>query len=356
MACLTGINMFAPFLLARISDVFGVRLPLARGAALFMILAVWLFDPTVGFSRVILAVLLVGSGLSMVLPQIEAVTLDYLGDNKHRYGFIRCWGAVGFTSIVWIVGPIMDQWGIQWYRYLLLVAVLSVLAFMFLLKDPVYHSHGEAAATRQGNGLEHLKQLFVIVLFIVFMINQTALAPYNSFADLYWQSWGYNSGHIGVLLAVAPIAETILTFMIPILLFRFGYFQILCVALSMSIIRWLVMATLPGNFVAMIIIQAIHAFSFGAMHVTAMFLIGQVFQRHQLGMGQSLYVCLVGGLGLVLGNMYGGHFWNGGDGAHFVYLSSSAMCLIALVLVIFYMRPSQLPTSPSGSVRQNPAV
>ncbi|WP_428239755.1 MFS transporter [Gynuella sp.] len=356
MACLTGINMLAPFVLARISDVLGVRLPLARAAALLMILAAWLFEPQIGFGRVILSVLLIGSGLSMVLPQLEAVTLDYLGENKHRYGFIRSWGAVGFTSIVWTVGPIMDEYGIQWYRYLLMATVVALFAFMFLLKDPEYHSYGETGVDIKGNGLEHFKEMFVVVLFVVYLINQTALAPYNSFADLYWQSWGHSSSSIGVLLAVAPIAETALTFLIPIVLFRFGYFKILCLALLLSVIRWFVMASVPGNFAAMAAVQLIHAFSFGAMHVTAMFLIGQVFYRHQRGMGQSLYVCLVSGLGLVLGNVYGGHFWNGGEGARFVFFSSSAMCLIALVLAVLYMRPQKLLALSAARTSQNTAV
>ena len=47
------------------------------------------------------------------LPQFEAVTLQHVKTEPHRYSRIRLWGSVGFIVAVLGVGQLLDGWGID---------------------------------------------------------------------------------------------------------------------------------------------------------------------------------------------------------------------------------------------------
>lgn len=339
MACITGANIFAPFIIARLSDITGKRVILARIAIGLLFLSIYLLSPDKGFVWTAFVALALGMSLSMALPQFEAISMEILGENKHKYGLIRLWGSLGFLCTVWLTGVLLESMGIGWFRYLQLILVGGLLLLTWTIPETVikHDPHHD-----NNSGIEKLKNPIIGVLFLVMMLNQAALAPYNSFADLYWQQWNIDSLTIGTLLAIAPVAEAILMALIPIILLRFGYFPLLVVSLTLSILRWVIMAVKPDDLIFLTFSQTIHAFTFGAMHGIAIYLVAHVFSIRQQGMGQSLYVSLVAGGGLVMGNLLAGMLWKGGAGAQQVFLISAGACLIALVLSLLFLKPNQL--------------
>ena len=340
MALITGANIGAPFLIARLSDLTGKRVLLARISIIFLFIAVFFFNPDKGLAWTYFMAFAIGISMSMALPQFEAITLGILGDDKHKYSSVRLWGSLGFLSSVWISGQLLETLGIEWFRYLQLG--LIVLLFIVTFSIPVEKTSSSHSDAISGSGLEKLFSPTILILFFVLMLNQAALAPYNSFADLYWQQWGLSSFTIGSLLAVAPIAEAALMALIPIILFRYGYFPLLVLSLILGIIRWMVMAWIPDQLSWLITAQIFHAFTFGAMHGTAIYLIGHIFVKSQQGMGQSLYVSLVAGVGLVSGNLVAGSLWKDGSGAEQVFLLAAGACVVSLILTLVALKPSQL--------------
>lgn len=340
MACVTGANLFAPFIIARLSDLTGKRVLLARYAIVMLFVAFFLLQPEMGIGHTLVIALLIGMSLSMALPQFEAIAMQVLGADKHRYSLIRLWGTLGFLSTVWITGAVLATLGIDWFRY----GLLGLVSFLFMItwwipKLPLIEDTADVAKT---SGFERLKIPTVALVFLVMLLNQAALAPYNIFADLYWQQWHFSSFMIGTLLAIAAIAEASLMAVIPILLKRGGYYPLLIMSLTLAICRWLIMAFLPDNVGFILVAQLIHAFAFGAMHGTAIFLVSHLFSRRQQGVGQSLYVSFVAGGGLILGNLLSGYLWADGIGAQNVFLLSAASCLMALVLALLFLKPRQL--------------
>jgi PPP family 3-phenylpropionic acid transporter len=340
MACVTGANLFAPFIIARLSDITGQRVILARISIVCLLFALFLLKPTMGIGYVMMMALLIGMALSMALPQFEAIAMQVLGEDKHKYGLIRMWGTLGFLSTVWITGAVLAQFGVDWFRYglMALVAFLLVITFwipkLAVVEDTVVHA--------KTSGLERLKIPVIVLVFVVMLLNQAALAPYNIFADLYWQQWGFSSGTIGTLLALAAIAEAALMAVIPILLKRGGYYPLVVISLILAISRWLIMALVPDNMALLVIAQVIHAFSFGAMHGTAIYLVAHLFAKRHQGMGQSLYVSIVAGGGLILGNLVSGYLWDDGSGAKGVFLLAATSCTLSLILVVLFLKPQQL--------------
>lgn len=340
MALITGANIGAPFIIARLSDLTGKRILLARISIVLLFAAVFFFNPEKGLTWTYIMAFAIGISISMALPQFEAITLGILGDNRHKYGSVRLWGSLGFLSSVWVSGQLLETLGIEWFRYLQL-GLISLL-FVITFSIPVEVDTSHHTEVHIGSGLEKLFSPTILILFLVLMLNQAALAPYNSFADLYWQQWGFDSFTIGSLLAVAPISEAMLMAIIPLILYRFGYFPLLVLSLILGIVRWMVMAWIPDHLTWLVFSQILHAFTFGAMHGTSIYLVGHLFVKAQQGMGQSLYVSLVSGVGLVSGNLISGTLWQDGNGSEQVFLLAALACFVSLILTLVALKPSQL--------------
>ncbi len=340
MATVTGANLFAPFIIARLSDLTGKRVMLARYAIVMLFVAFFLLEPEMGIAHTLVIALLIGVSMSMALPQFEAIAMQVLGADKHRYSLIRLWGTLGFLSTVWISGAVLATLGVDWFRY----GLLGLVSFLFLITwwIPKLPLIVDSSDTGKTSGLERLKIPAVAAVFLVMLLNQAALAPYNIFADLYWQQWQFSSFMIGTLLALAAVSEASFMAVIPLVLKRSGYFPLMIISLILAIARWLIMAFMPDNLSLILVAQLIHAFSFGAMHGTAIFLVSHLFSRRQQGMGQSLYVSFVAGGGLILGNLLSGYLWADGTGAQFVFLLSALSCSVALVLALLFLKPKQL--------------
>ena len=352
MAVLTGVNIFAPFLVARISDITGNRLALTRNICFLLLLSTALLYPAWGLWYTVFIVGAIGMSLSMMLPQLEAFSLAFLGNDQHKYGSIRMWGSFGFVITVWLFGWSMNWLSIDWFRYFQVIIVLCLLVtILFLLWREPAESTQTVTEVASSSGLERLKIPAVAIMFLVMLLNQAALAPYNTIGDLYFQQAGFSTGEIGFLLAVAPTSEVILLALMPLLLSRFGYFSLLVLSLVLGVVRWWFTAHLGDQLVWVTVLQLTHSFTFGAMHVLAIYLVGKLFPPNQQGIGQSLYVSLVSGAGLVIGNLVAGQFWQNGTGAQQVFLAGMVICLISVVLTCWFVRPSQVKAAQAaGSV------
>ena len=340
LAALTGANVYAPFLIARLSDITGQRIWLARIAIMLVFVSVMSISPERGLLWSLGIAVLMGTGLSMALPQLEAIALESLGNNRHKYSLIRLWGSLGFVFTVLIGGIVMDQFGNQWFRYIQLIMLALLMMLTLNLPDQAVKADGGLSTL--NSGIELLKHPAILLFFLVMLLNQVALAPYNSFADLYWQSAGLGSIEIGSLLALAPVAEAGFMVIIPLVLYRRGYFGLLVIAQSLTIIRWFLMAWFPDNLLLMLLAQLAHALTFGAMHGVAIFLIGQLFHSRQQGMGQSLYVSLATGGGLILGNLGAGFIWSNLQVPALMFISAGLLSIAGLILSLKYLRPDQL--------------
>ena len=65
------------------------------------------------------ALLMVYGALSAaILPQVETITVDALGDEPKRYGEVRLWGSVGFVLSVVATGYLVERfWATLANRY-----------------------------------------------------------------------------------------------------------------------------------------------------------------------------------------------------------------------------------------------
>jgi MFS transporter, PPP family, 3-phenylpropionic acid transporter len=325
VATIHGVNMFAPFIFSYLADKTGRRMIFIRlgyiAMAVFYLSALladsfWLYLASFG---------LFGVFLSATLPQMESITLSILGSEQKRYGQVRLWGSIGFVSIVWVVGSLLDTHSVDIIIYFGFVAILLMVASTFLIPDQSEKTnhHNE----KNGQPLESIpwKQVFILLLAIIFW--QFGMAPFNTFFDLYLRGHGHSASANGFLISFGSFSEIVIFFSITRLFMCFSERSLMAFALFATVIRWLLVYSFAEYFWVMFASQAIHALSFGLVHSVAIHRIAHLFPEGQASFGQGLYVALGTGLGLLIGNLLAGWFW---DGSGLIYLFGAGWTVLAL--------------------------
>ncbi|MEX0584539.1 MAG: MFS transporter, partial [Natronospirillum sp.] len=196
-AILTMAMAVGPFLWAALSDRTGKRMLWSRVSAFIMVLSALLMAITSQPVGLIACIALFGLFLSSVVPQLEAVTLEYLGPGSTRYGNIRLWGTLGFAVVVVILGPALAFTGAQVLPWWMAALALATLISFSFLSDVPYASDRPREAAHWGNFFFRLRRPPVWGLYLILLLWNVSLAAYNTFFDLYLQDVGYSSAAIG---------------------------------------------------------------------------------------------------------------------------------------------------------------
>ncbi|VAW88979.1 Nucleoside:H+ symporter:Major facilitator superfamily [hydrothermal vent metagenome] len=305
MAMVMATKIVSPNIWAWIADHTGRRMQIVRGgsflAALFF--AGVFFGN--GYWWLMAVVFLFSFCWNACLPQFEANTLSYLGDQPHRYSAIRLWGSVGFVLAVIAVGPLLSQYGQQWMPVVMLGLMIAIWLSSLLVP--------ERAAAHVPIGHESLRQVLlkpaVIALLLVCFLNQASHGPYYTFYTLYLEQAGYGAVSIGWLWALGVIAEVGVFMVMHRLVPRFGLRNLLLFAIFLTAVRWWMIGAFIDSLTLLIVAQLFHAASFGIYHAVAIQLIHRHFVGKHQGRGQALYTSVSFGLGGVAGALYAGYSW-----------------------------------------------
>lgn len=268
-----------------------------------------------------------------VMPQFDAVTLQYLGSDIFRYSRIRVWGSVGFVVMVTALGIAVDARGPA--------IILPVLALLYLggwlsslsIKDPDPVPHPE----NQGHILHLFKQPRILAFFIGCLLMQVGHGAYYAFYSIHMEAAGYSKTLIGILWALGVGAEVLMFLVMHRLLKRFGARLLLLLSFVLAALRWLIIAFFPTHLWVMLLSQLLHAATFGIFHAAAIHLVhGYFVGRHQ-GRGQALYNSLSFGLGGAIGSLGSGWLWSPASGALPIFVMASLVSLLAWVILWRWM-------------------
>lgn len=264
------------------------------------------------------------------LPQVEVTTLNYLGEQAHRYSGIRLWGSIGFIAAVAALGPALDRFGTTLLPPVLLALFsgiwLSSLWVPERIVAPVPHGYAPLR--------EVLSRPHVVTLLVVCFLMQASHGPYYTFYSLYLQEHGYSRSIIGQLWALGVIAEIGVFLVLHRVVPLFGLRALLLASLGLAALRWLLIGYFVDNLVILIIAQVLHAATFGVYHGAAIQLIHRYFRGHHQGRGQALYSSISYGAGGAVGALYSGYVWDLGGGA----MTYGAAALISALACFFAWR------------------
>jgi MFS transporter, PPP family, 3-phenylpropionic acid transporter len=302
MATLALSKVVAPYLWGWVADRTGYHIRIVQLTSLLSLLC---FLPLLwydSFWSLLWLMLLFSFFWNASLPQFEVVTLSQLGSDKDRYSQIRLWGSLGFIVTAAMLGGLFQTLSINF----LPVILLMIFSFIWLSTLPV--KEHKAAAETDSSILMVLRKPQVMALLVSCFFLQASHGPYYTFYSLYMESLDYSRFSIGLLWSLGVLAEVVLFMFMPQLLkIRAAAFW-LVVAFALTSLRWVLMAWFSDVLILVILIQCLHAASFGLFHATSINLIQQYFHNHH-GRGQALYASVSFGAGGALGSFFAGSLW-----------------------------------------------
>lgn len=261
------------------------------------------------------------------LPQFEAMTLNHLGDDSHRYSMVRLWGSLGFIGIVIAIGGLLQTYGEDLIPLVVLITFVSIALTSFVVPEKLNTPHPDLSPIWQV-----VKQPRVAAFLIVCFLMLCSHGPYYTFYTIYLEEQGYSPQMIGVLWAVGVLAEVLIFLMMHRLLPYFGARRLLIATLILTTIRWLLIGFYVDDLTMLFVAQFIHAFSFGVFHSVGISLVHDYFTGSHQGRGQALYSSVSFGAGVAAGSLISGMVWDQwGAGVLFVFASACTLLALAIV-------------------------
>jgi PPP family 3-phenylpropionic acid transporter len=224
-----------------------------------------LFGLTHDFWPLLLLSLVTGASWAAILPHGEALEL---GEAKRRdlsYGRIRLWGSVAFILAAIAAGEWLERAGPSIILWSIAAMVACLLAACLLLPEA-----GTAARPAAASDFRHLARNTEFLTFVAAAGSiQVSHAVYYGFATLHWRAAGHGELVIGLLWAEGVLAEVALFACAAPLLRTFAPVRLLTLAGALTVARW-ALTGLSTELAVLVPAQALHAASFGAVHLAAM--------------------------------------------------------------------------------------
>lgn len=321
----------APNLWGWLGDKTGQRLLIVRWGALLTLFGFALIFYRQDYAWLVLVMLLHAFFWHAILPQFEVLTFAHLRQRPERYSRIRAWGSVGFIVTVVLMGRVFDLRGLGDYPWMVCLIMLGILASSLLVPAPDADHAGTTVSVAVQSVKSIVRRRPVWVFYLGVMLMQVSHGPYYSFLSIYLGELGYSRTVTGWLWSLGVFAEIALFLLMPHILLRFSVRQVLLASLLLAAIRWLLLGHLADQIVWLLLIQLLHAATFGSFHTGAMQFVQQQFPRSSQGMGQALYVSF-SGVGAALGALYAGYLWQPFGPVITFTVASVAAALAAVIL------------------------
>jgi PPP family 3-phenylpropionic acid transporter len=327
IAIVAATKIVAPNIWGWMADRTGRGMNIVRLASLAALISFAGVFFVQGYAWMALVMIAFSFFWNAALPQFEANTFNHLGDQPQRYSSIRLWGSIGFIVTVVGTGALLDEIGPR----ALPLLILLIFGAIWVTSMTVPERSGRGIAATNAPLGRVLRQGPVLALLVIIFLNQVGHGPYYAFFTIYMEEQGLASGTIGLLWALGVIAEVGVFLAMHRWLPRFGAGTLLALALILATVRWMVVAAVPGQLWAILIVQTFHAASFGVVHAAAIHLVHRMFTGLNQGRGQALYSSLSFGAGGALGSLMAGYLWEGFGGPASYLGAAAAAALGALV-------------------------
>ena len=308
MAIPQATKLVAPTLWGWLADRTGRRVRVIRWACFVAALTfAGVYPAGDSYLGLALVTLLFSFFWNAALPQFEAVTLDHLGEQVHRYSRVRLWGSVGFVGAAVGLGFATRDWGVG----IVPAVVLGLFAALWLNSLLVPERIGAPVACPTPPLGRVLRRPAVLAFFGACFLNQAAHGPYYGFFSLYLETLGYTREFVGLMWGLGVTVEVGMFVFMPRLLPRFGPRRLMLAALALAALRWLLIGHFARDLPVLLGAQSLHAFSFGVFHAVSIHLIHRFFPGSLQGRGQALYSSLSFGAGNAAGSLAAGYLWAG---------------------------------------------
>ncbi|MDP4795739.1 MAG: 3-phenylpropionate MFS transporter [Rhodospirillales bacterium] len=319
------VRVFISPLIARLCDRLGER---KRPIIVLSIAALLLFLPFALLDDFLTILMLQACFAGLLGPLMPlSDSLSMIGVRRHQidYGHVRLWGSLTFIIGASGVGFFLKGAAPEMIWACIAVAIfLSVLCSLFLPDFRSAPAHKDSAP---------ITWVLTDRTFLVFVAATACIqgshALYYGFGTLNWLRIGLGKDVIGILWAEGVIAEVILFVFAAKAIRRIGPARLIALGGLACLIRWSLTAY-ADQLPLIVALQLLHAFTFGAAHLGAIYFIADRMPEEVSATAQTVYALLVSGLGIGLTSYLSGHLYGSFQGSAF--LAMAAMGGVGMIL------------------------
>jgi PPP family 3-phenylpropionic acid transporter len=321
-------RILATPLISRLADRTGARRRLIVVLVLISF-ACWCGMTVAAGVVVLVALTMLAQGCTAAaMPLVEDTTLGAVRAHGLDYGRIRLAGSITFLTASFAGGLLLTGRAPSTVLTLMIALAAVMVGAALALPDlrPPNLRSAEALTVRFVAGLRRvLAERALRRMFLASGLIQASHMVYYGFGTIQWRAAGLSDGFIGFLWAEGVVAEIVLFWCSAPLLRRLTPAGLMLLGGGAGALRW-ALTGLTSDPVALLALQVLHGFTFGATHLGAMHYLRDHAAPGLTATAQGLHSALpMGALGgltmLASGPLYGAV----GAGAY------QAMAVMALV-------------------------
>ena len=270
------------------------------------------------FYKLLISNITLGVGLSIVLPYVELISLEYLG--KEKYGKIRLFGSVGFILVALVLVKFLSSADVA-------LGYLLVLTFTTASVAYIIAKRADALLDKSEDTTNDINLLKDWRLWVGLTLMQVSFGSFYNFFTIYVTDHNISLDIAIYLWSFGVVVEIFMLYFQGALL-RKNLLLILQVTTFITAFRWLMLFLFPENISILFVSQALHALSFALFHSAAISYLFYLYKHKSLA--QQLFSGITYGFGAFLGALIAGYVYE----LYPIHLFLSAT-IIALIATTF---------------------
>ncbi len=311
---------------------------------LFAMLGLALFIPAIFVSSYLAITILTGLAVTswqLIQPAVDALSLTGVRRFGLDYGRMRVWGSISFVLVSLAGGVIFGRFGTPVLAPMIIAGFIVCLGAGLAL--PVT-PRAERAADDMGRQPKIpvrrvlLSPSFLVIAAATGLI-QASHGLFYSFGTIEWQALGFSGSEIGLLWATGVIAEIVM-FAISSRFLRLRAETLILAGAIAAVVRWALLP-LVTSFALNLVLQSLHAFTFGATFVGMQLAIARTMPDELTASAQGLCMMTAGGLMALTTLMAGPLYARFGTDAFFFMTGFAALAVLIMVIARITLQPQR---------------
>ncbi|MCH9807495.1 MAG: 3-phenylpropionate MFS transporter [Alphaproteobacteria bacterium] len=293
-----------------------------------------------GFGPILLAAVGLSLAMTTIMPLTEVIAVGGVRHHGCDYGRMRLWGSLTFILASSVAAWVIGRFGVGSVVWLLVAGTAATVAGAYLLPSVAIAEDCQDADGRSKEGAGGIETvdnkvdaaavmaLLRTPVFLMFLVAcglaQAAHATYYAFGSIHWASQGLAPLTIGILWGIGVLAEVALFAWSGKVFERFSVAALMVVGAGASVLRWAVMAADPG-LVWLVVLQLLHALTFGASHLAAIRFISLAVEPKLSGTAQAIYSTIAMGVAMGAATLLSGWYYESLNGATYLIMAAISM-------------------------------
>jgi PPP family 3-phenylpropionic acid transporter len=289
-----------------------------------------------GFDALFLVLLSQSIFHASLYPMLDATCLGILEEYGGNFGEVRSLGSLGFLVGVWGGGFLWQGEGLLWAP-----AGLSLLSLgVFLVASQL--PRGRTLQTEPAR-LSHLLELArngpLVAVYLSCFLHEMVICGYDLYFAVHVKSLGLPTSLTGTAWAAGVGMEILLLRRGQALLRRFTPRGAILLGILLGLVRWNLIAWVRHPL-ALVLLQGLHAFTFGAWFLGAITLVDEYAPPHLRASAQGVFFACLFGVGVSLGARIWGRMV-AQQGTTITFQTMGLAELIPLAAVLLLVAPSR---------------